>query len=241
MTQLRSLLERISAGAGPTLGFGSTQSTRLPGMALIARCSGDLKAALLAAGDAADAVVIAAAPGGSSSSIPDLNDHVWGAGGVLLTPKIVARWQAAGADFMVSPLSGAIVDAINIAQPGMTHGVRIPDDVDDDLWRTLAGAPVDFLVLDKSAMTTTWTFHELGEVVDAAQRTDKYLLVRVGLRPTANELVALHQSGAVAVIAEANDLGAEGLAGLKADLISLPRIQPMRRRRTQYGLESPST
>ena len=58
MTQLRSLLERIEAGSGPSLGFGSTQSGRLPGMALIARCSGDIEAALAAAAEAADAVVI---------------------------------------------------------------------------------------------------------------------------------------------------------------------------------------
>ena len=161
MTQLRSLLERINAGAGPSLGFGAIQSARLPAMALIARCSGDLEAALLAAGDAADAVVIAA-PGGSPGGLPDLGDRVWGAGGVPLTPENVALWHAAGADFMVSPPTGAEVDAVNVAQPGMTHGMRIPDDPDDAAWRVLSTAPVDFLVLDKSAMTGTWTFCGFG-------------------------------------------------------------------------------
>ncbi len=240
MTQLRSLLERIDAGAGPALGFGATQSARLPAMALIARCSGDLEEALLAAGEAADAVVIAA-PGGTPDGLPDLGGRVWGAGGVLLTPENVALWHAAGADFMVSPPTGAVVDAVSIAQPGMTHGVRIPDDPDDSDWRILAAAPVDFLVLDKSAMTGPWTFADLAQVSDAISRTDKFQFVRLGLRPTVNELVALRQTGAVAIVAEANGLGADGLMGLKADLMALPRVQPTSRRRIQPGEESPAT
>ena len=240
MTQLRTLMERINAGAGPSLGFGATQSARLPAMALIARCSGDLEAALLAAGDAADAVVIAA-PGGSPDGLPDLGDRVWGAGGVPLTPENVALWQAAGADFLVSPPPGALVDAVNVAQPSMTHGLRIPDDPDDGDWRVLSAAPVDFLVLDKSAMTGPWTFVELAQVSDAVSHTDKFQFVRLGLRPSVNELVALRQAGAVGVVVEANDVGADGLAGLKADLIALPRVQPRGRRRVQPGLETPAT
>ena len=240
MTRLRSLLERINAGAGPSLGFGATQSARLPAMALIARCSGDLEAALLAAEDAADAVVIAA-PGGSPDGLPDLGDRVWGAGGVPLTPENVALWREARADFMVSPPAGAVVDAVSIAQPGMTHGVRIPDDPDDGDWRVLSAAPVDFLVLDKSAMTGPWTFADLAQVSDAVSRADKFQFVRVGIRPTVNELVALQQAGAVAVVAEATDLGADGLAGLKADLTALPRVQPRARRRVQPALETTTT
>ena len=240
MTQLRSLLERIDAGAGPSLGFGATQSARLPAMALIARCSGDLDAALAAAGDAADAVVIAA-PGIAPDGLPDVGGRIWGVGGIALQPDNASLWQAAGADFMVSPLAGAQVDAVNVAQPGMTHGVRIPDDVDDARWRTLAGAPLDFLVLDKSGMTGAWTFGDLGQVSDAARRTDKYQLVRLGVRPSVNELTALRQAGAVGVVAEANELGADGLAGLKADLMALPRVQPTGRRRVQPGVDSAAT
>ena len=240
MTQLRSLLERIDQGGAPSLGFGAAQSNRLPAMALIARCSGDLDAALSAAGDAADAVVIAA-PGISLDSLPDVGSRIWGAGGAPLTPESVAVWQGVGADFMVSPTGGALVDAINVAQPGMTHGLRIPDDPDDVAWRTLAAAPVDFLVLDKSAMTGPWTFADLGQVSDAVSRTDKFQVVRVGPRPTVNELTALHQAGAVAIVAEANQLGADGLAGLKSDLMALPRVQPAGRRRVRPALENPAT
>ena len=209
-------------------------------MALIARCSGDVDAAVPAASASADALVIAA-PGGSPDGLLDLGDHIWGAGGVPLTPDTVAKWQGAGADFMVSPPAGALVDAINLAQPGMTHGMRIPDDVDDATWRILAAAPLDFLVLDKSALTGPWTLTDLGHATDAAHRTDKYLFVRVGPRPTVNELVALYQAGAVAIVAEANQLGADGLAGLKADLMALPRVQPAGRRRVRPALESQTT
>ncbi len=240
MTQLRSLLERIEAGSGPSLGFGSTQSGRLPGMALIARCSGDMEAALAAAGDAADALVIAA-PGLSPDGIPEVGDRIWGAGGAPLTPESVARWQEAGADFMVSPPPGAQVDAINIASPGMTHGMRIPDEPNDVTWRMLAAAPVDFLVLDKSAMTEPWTFADLGQVAEAVSRTDKFQFVRVGPRPSANELLALRQAGAVAIVAEANDHGAEGLAAIKGDLMAMPRAQPVSRRGGRTGLESTAT
>ena len=239
MTQLRNLLERIDQGGAPSLGFGAAQSTRLPAMALIVRCSGDLDAALYAAADSADAVVIAS-PGITPDSLPELGGYLWGAGGVPLTPDNVALWQTAGADFMVSPLAGALVDAVNLAQPGMTQGVRIPDDVDDSTWRILAAAPLDFLVLDKSAMIGPWTLADLGHASDAARRTDKYLFVRVGLRPTLNELVALHQAGVVAIVAEANHLGADGLAGLKADLMALPRVQPTGRR-IRPALESQTT
>ena len=241
MTQLRSLLERIEAGSGPSLGFGSTQSGRLPGMALIARCSGDLDAALAAAGDSADAVVIAA-PGLTPDAMPDVGRRIWGVGGVPLEPETVNRWQAAGADFTVSPLTGALVDAINFAEPQLTHGARIPDDVNDHTWRILAGVPLDFLVLDKHEMMGRWTLAALGQAADAARRTDKHLVVRVGLQPTANELLALRQAGAVAIVAEANHLSGEGMAALKADLMALPRAQPASRRRVQPGsLENPAT
>ena len=240
MTQLRNLLERIEQGAGPSLGFGATQSSRLPAMALIARCSGDLDAALAAASDSADAVVIAA-PGMEPDALPDLRGRIWGIGGMPLNPDNVALWQDAGADFMISPPAGAVVDAINVAQPGMTHGVRIPDEPDDVAWRTLAAAPLDLLVLDKSAMTGPWTFAELGQAAEAASRTDKYLVVRVGLRPTINELTALRQAGALAIVAEANQLGADELSGLKADLMALQRVQPTGRRRIQPAMESQTT
>ena len=239
MTKLRSLLERIEQGAGQSLGFGATQPARLPAMALIVRCSGDIDAALTAA-DAADAVVIAS-PGITPDTLPELGSRIWGAGGVPLTPENVAVWQGAGADFMVSPLAGAIVDAVSVANPGMTHGARIPDDVDDSTWRILAAAPLDFLVLDKSAMTGPWTFADLGQVSDAVSRTDKFQVVRVGPRPTVNELTALHQAGAVAIVAEANHLGTDGLAVLKSDLMALPRIQPASRRRVRPTLESQTT
>ena len=240
MTQLRSLLERIEAGSGPSLGFGSTQSGRLPGMALIARCSGDIEAALAAASDSADAVVIAA-PGLVPDAVPEVGDRIWGTGGAPLTPDSVAQWQGAGADFMVSPPPGALVDAINIASPGMTHGMRIPDDPNDTIWRMLAAAPVDFLVVDKSAMTGPWTLTDLGQVADAVSHTDKFQIVRVGPRPSANELLALRQAGAVAIVAEANEHGAEGLAAIKADLMAMPRAQPVSRRGGRTGLESATT
>ena len=240
MTQLRNLLERIDQGGAPSLGFGAAQSSRLPAMALIARCSGDLDAALAAAADSSDAVVIAS-PGITPGELPELGGRAWGAGGVRLTPDNVALWQSAGADFLVSPLAGAVVDAVNVANPAMTHGVRIPDDPDDATWRILAAAPLDFLVLDKSAMTGPWTFVELGQVTDAAGRTGKYLVVRVGLRPSVNELVALRQAGAIAIVAEANHLGADSLACLKADLMDLPRVHPTGRRRVRPTLDSQPT
>lgn len=240
MTQLRNLLERVEQGGSPSLGFGASQSARLPAMVLVARCSGDVEAALSAADDAADVVVIAVsdvAPG----NLPDLGDRIWGAGGVVLTPENAMAWRDAGADFMVSPPAGALIDAVNFAQPGMTHGLRIPDEPDDGVWRVLAAAPVDFLVLDKSAITGPWTFADLAQVSDAVGRTDKFQFVRVGGRPSVNELVAIKQAGAVAIVVEANQLGAEGLSGLKADLMSLPRVQPTGRRRVQPALESQTT
>ena len=240
MTQLRNLLERVDQGGAPSLGFGAAQSNRLPAMALIVRCSGDLDEALAAAEGSADAVVIAS-PGITPDNLPELGNRLWGSGGVPLAPDNVSLWQTAGADFMVSPLAGAVVDAVNIAQPGMTHGARIPDDPDDATWRILAAAPLDFLVLDKSAMTGPWTFADLAQVSDAVARTDKFQFVRVGLRPSVNELVAIRQAGAVAIVAEANQLGAEELAGLKADLMALPRVQPTGRRRVQPALESQTT
>ncbi len=240
MTQLRSLLERIEAGSGPSLGFGSTQSGRLPGMALIARCSGDIEAALGAAAGAADAVVIFA-PGITPDALPEIGDRIWGAGGAQMQPEVVKTWHDAGADFTVSPFASALVDAVDLADPQMTHGARIPDDVDDHMWRILAGTPLDFLVLDKSAMTGPWTLPDLGQVADAARRAEKFLIVRVGPRPSANELLGLRQAGAVAVVAEANDHGAEGLAAIKADLMAMPRAQPAGRRGGRTGLESATT
>ena len=240
MTRLRSLFERIEAGSGPSLGFGSSPSARLPGMALIGRCSGDLDAALASAGEAADAVVIAS-PGITPETMPDVGERIWGVGGVPLEPETMGVWQAAGADFAVSPFASALVDGIDIAQPQMTHGARIPDDVDERTWRILAGSPLDFLVLDRSAMTGRWTLTDLGQAADAAQRIGQYLVVRVGPPPTANELLALRRAGAVAIVAEANHLGAEGMASLKADLMALTRTQPSPRRRVQPGsLENPA-
>lgn len=237
MTQLRSLFERIEAGSGPALGFGSAQSARLPGMALIARCSGDIEGALAAAAGSADACVIFA-PGLAPDQVPDVGDRIWGAGGAAMQPEIVQSWREAGADFTVSPFGSALVDAIDLADRQMTHGARIPDDVDDHMWRILAGVPLDFLVLDKSAMTGPWTLSDLGGVADAARRAEKYLVVRVGPRPTANELLGLRQAGAVAIVAEANDHGAEGLAAIKADLMVMTRVQPASRRGGRTGLES---
>ena len=235
MSQLLNLLERIEQGTGPSLGFGSSQASRLPGLALIGRCSGDLDAALAAARDSADAVVIVVS-GLTPDALPNRDGLIWGVGGVPLEPGAIAMWRDAGADFAVSPLAGAQVDAINIGQNAigqnaMLHGVRIPDDVDDDTWRILAGIPIQALISDNSDLTGPWELTRLGRVADCARRTDKHLIVRVGVAPTANELLALKQAGAVALVVEANTLGGDGMAALKADLVALQRPQPATRRR----------
>ena len=230
MSQLLNLLERIEQGAGPSLGFGSGQAARLPGMALIGRCSGDLTAALTAARGSADAIVIAS-PGIAPDDLPDLDGLVWGAGGVALRPDVMAGWREAGADFAVSPLAGALVDGIDVGTPGLMHAIRIPDDVDDDMWRILSAVPVQALVSDNSDLAGAWELARLGKVADCARRTDKHLIVRVGRAPSANELLALRQAGAVAIVAEASALGAAGMASLKHDLMALPRPQPATRRR----------
>ena len=230
MSQLLNLLERIEQGTGPSLGFGSSQASRLPGLALIGRCSGDLDAALAAARDSADAVVIVAS-GLTPDALPNRDGLIWGVGGVPLEPGAIAMWRDAGADFAVSPLAGAQVDAISIGQNDMLHGVRIPDDADDDTWRILAGIPIQALISDNSDLTGPWELTRLGRVAGCARRTDKHLIVRVGVAPTANELLALKQAGAVALVVEANTLGSDGMAALKADLLALQRPQPATRRR----------
>lgn len=231
MSQLLNLIERIEQGTGPSLGFGSGQAARLPGMALIGRCSGDLVAALEAARGSADAVVIAA-PGVVPDALPNLDGFIWGGGGIPLDPAVMGTWRDAGADFAVSPLVGAQVDAINIGDAAMMHGMRIPDGVDDETWRILAGIPIHALVSDNSDLTGPWDLLRLGRVADCARRTDKHLFVRIGSAPSANELLALRQLGAVAIVAESGDLGAEGMAALKADLMALPRPQGSTRRRS---------
>ena len=229
MSQLLNLLERIELGAGPTLGFGVAQSSRLPGMALIGRCSGDLAEALAAARGSADAVVVAS-PAPSAEGLPDFDGFIWGGGGVPLVPDLIQTWRHAGADFVVSPLAGAQVDAIEIGNSDLMHGIRIPDDADDGVWRILAGIPVHVLVSDNSALKAPWELARLGRVADCARRTDKRLFVRVGQRPSANELLALRQAGAVGIVAEAGELGPRGMADLKADLLAMPRLQTAVRR-----------
>ena len=231
MSQLLSLLERIEQGTGPSLGFGPGRSGRLPGMALIARCSGDLPVAVAAAREAADALVIVTPDSTPASRPEDLDGCIWGAGGVPLQPGVIGAWHDAGADFAISPLAGAVVDAIDIAQPALLHGIRIPDNADDDTWRILAGIPVQALVTDRSGRSGPWQLTELGQVADCARRTDKHLFVRVSEAPSANELLALRQAGALAIVVEANALGADGMAALKNDLLAMSRPQPAIRRR----------
>ena len=195
-------------------------------MALIARCSGDIDAAWKAAwnNDAADAAVIFA-PGLVPEALPSGRDgRIWGAGGIPLRPETVALWRGAGADFTVSPLAGALVDAIDIANPGagMTHGARIPDEADDAVWRILAGIPLDFLVLDQSALTGRWTLTRLGaggQRRPARRQTPGGAGGRAAHGQRAAGPAAGRRRGRRG---GGQRLGAAGMAQLKADLLALP-------------------
>ena len=214
--------------SGPA-GFGAARTARLPGLALVGLVASDHKAGLAAASQAGlEAVLVSGV--GSAGDARDLaesaSDIPWGICRSSLSGEDAQVCAEAGADVLAFGLESAASSMAG--EDELARILTVAPDLSDRQLRAVAALPVDCFTVDMTAVTGAWTLEDLVTVGSISRRTDKYVLVQVSTILAKDDLAAVRDMGASAIILDLSGVSPEDLAGLKTALLEMPR--PRRRR-----------
>ena len=239
MSKLLDLLQRISDGSPPPLGFGAVRSGNLPGLALVGLVTADHQAGVAAAIEVGlDTAIVSGVNGadGLKSLAKSVDGIPWGALVPSLSEDEARACQEGGADLLAFGLEST-AGAIS-GEDEMARLVTVAPDLSDRELRAIAALPVDCFIVDMTAVSGSWTLQDLVTLGAITRRSDKQVLVQVSGVPEKNDLRALRDMGASALIVDLAAVSPEDLAGLKATLLDMPRPRPRRRDRMQATVPS---
>ena len=239
MSKLLDLLQRISDGSPTPLGFGAVRSGNLPGLALVGLVTADHQAGVAAAIEVGlDTAIVSGVSGADAlKSVAKSVDGIpWGAFVPSLSEDEARACQEGGADLLAFGLEST-AGAIS-GEDEMARLVTVAPDLSDRELRAIAALPVDCFIVDMTAVSGSWTLQDLVTLGAITRRSDKQVLVQVSGVPEKNDLRALRDMGASALIVDLAAVSPEDLAGLKATLLDMPRPRPRRRDRMQATVPS---
>ena len=234
MSKFLDRIEQISRGAPVALGFGATRPEKVPGMALVGLITSDYSKGVSAVAELApDAALVAAGTG--KESVSELTKSMdsklpWGVRATSMTIEEVQAYREGGCDLLAFPLEGTPVAAV--ATDEIARILCVDPDIEERELRAIMALPVDILLLSMSGHSGPWTLSELASVGSVSRRSgDKYILVEVSQPPDGKELEALRDIGVNGLVVDVGQVPSEALAGLKKELLDMPRQRPGRRTR----------
>ena len=234
MSKFLDRLEQIGRGAPVPLGFGVSRPEKVPGMALVGLISSEYSTGVSAVAELApDAALVGAGTG--PASVSELTQTLgsklpWGVRATSMTQEEVKAYQESGCDLMAFPLEGTPVAAV--ATDEIARILCVDPDIEERELRAITALPVDVLLVSMSGHSGPWTLSELAAVGSISRRAgDKYILVEVSQPPDGKELEALRDIGVHGLVVDVAHVSSEALAGLKKELLEMPRQRPGRRMR----------
>ena len=241
MSKFLDRMEQISRGMQTPLGFGVARPEKVPGMALVGLITSDYSTGVSAVAELApDAALVAGDAG--QASISELAQPLdsklpWGVRATSMTQEEAQAYQESGCDMLAFPLEGTPVAAV--ATDEIARILCIHPDMEERELRAIMALPVDMLLLSMSEHSGPWTLSQLAAVGSVSGRAgDKYILVEVSQLPNGNELEALRDIGVHGLVVDVGQVTPEALAGLKKELLEMPRQRPSRRARRNAILPS---
>ena len=235
MSKFLDRLEQISRSAPAPLGFGVTRAQKTPAMALVGLVTEDYSSGMGTISELAlDAALIVGS--GDTSTFAELAQPLGGRVpcGVRLgslTEEEPQAYQDSGCDVLAFPLEGTSVAAV--VSEEMARVLCLDVGIEESELRAIATLPVDALLLTMADRSGPWTLGDLASLGAISRRVgDKFILVEVSETPGKKELEALRGMGVHGLVLDVGKVSSEALAGLKRDLLELPRPSPGRRRRS---------
>lgn len=210
MSKLLDKLEQISKGNSKPLGFAAAAAKSKPAnMVIIATVDDNDKAAVTAAKEYADAILVNSLTGKTTASKSNLP---WGA--PINDPKAV---KESGCDFVL--LNTQDSSLAMLQEEKLCRMIEIDPALPDGLIRATNQLPVDIILI---AGNTATSMRRLLTCQHVANMIGKYLMVRIPLEISLEDLRELWETGMTGVVVPVAGNDKKGLAALRQAVDALP-------------------
>ena len=210
MSKLLEKLEQISKGNSKPLGFAAAAAkSKLANMVIIAAVDDNDKAAVTAAKEYADAILMNSLDGKNTVSKSGLP---WGAS--ISEPAAI---KESGCDFVLLNTQDSPISLLQ--EEKLCRIIEIDPTMPDGLIRATNQLPVDIALI---AGDTSISMKRLITCQHIANMIGKYLIVRIPLEISKEELRAIWEIGVTGVVVPVAGDAKKGLAALRQTVDALP-------------------
>ena len=224
MSKLLDRLERISRGDSPPMGFGPVSTARKtePSMVLLAFVDSPVRRVKSGSGDMTmDGIAISEsiAKGKDLNKVASsVNAPFWGIWWANQPWDLLHSMKEAGCDFIIFPLGEIPVEILRDEDLGRI--LVVESDIGDRALESIAGLPVDLVLLSGQEEDIPYTLNKLAELAYVREVAGRpvFLLRKKSL--SVGELEVLRESGVDGIIVQ----GAKDLIGeMRNNIDILPK------------------
>ena len=215
MSKLLEKLEQISKGNAKPLGFAAAAArSKLANMVIIAAVDGNDKAAVTAAKEYADAILMNSLAGKNTASKSNLP---WGAPVSETTDKQPLAIKESGCDFILLNTQDSPIALLQ--EEKLCRMIEIDPAMPDGLIRATNQLPVDIALI---AGDTSISMKRLLACQHIANLVGKYLLLRIPLETSKEDLREMWETGITGVVVPVTGDAKKELATLRQSVDALP-------------------
>ena len=215
MSKLLEKLEQISKGNAKPLGFAAAAArSKLANMVIIAAVDGNDKAAVTAAKEYADAILMNSLAGKNTASKSNLP---WGAPVSETTDKQPLAIKESGCDFILLNTQDSPIALLQ--EEKLCRMIEIDPAMPDGLIRATNQLPVDIALI---AGDISISMKRLIACQHIANLVGKYLLLRIPLEISKEDLREIWETGMTGVVVPVTGDAKKELAKLRQSVDALP-------------------
>ena len=230
MSKLLEKLEHISKGNSKPFGFAAAAAkSKIANMVIIAAVDDNDKAAIAAAKEYADAILVNSLAGKNTASKINLP---WGAPVSETTDKQLSAIKESGCDFILLNTQDSPIAPLQ--EEKLCRMIEIDPAMPDGLIRAVNQLPVDIALI---AGDTAVSMQRLLVCQHIANLVGKYLLLRIPLETSAEDLREIWETGITGVVTTVAGNAKKELAALRQSVDSLPAAR--RKRISKTGATIP--
>ena len=229
MSKLLEKLEQISKGNAKPLGFAAAAAkSKLANMVIIAAVDDNDKAAVTAAKEYADAILVKSLAGKNTTS---KNNLPWGAP-VSKTDKQLSAIKESGCDFILLNTQDSPIALFQ--EEKLCRMIEIDPAMPDGLIRATNQLPVDIALI---AGDTSISMKRLLDCQHIANLVGKYLLLRIPLDTSKEELREIWEIGMTGVVVPITGDCKKELTALRQAVEALPAARRKRASKTSATIQ----
>ena len=215
MSKLLEKLEQISKGNSKPFGFAAAAAkSKIANMVIIAAVDDNDKAAIAAAKEYADAILVNSLAGKNTASKINLP---WGAPVSETTDKQLSAIKESGCDFILLNTQNSPIALLQ--EEKLCRMIEIDPAMPDGLIRATNQLPIDIALI---AGDTSISMKRLITCQHIANLVGKYLLLRIPLETSKEDLREMWETGITGVVVPVTGDAKKELATLRQSVDALP-------------------